>query len=267
MDGLIAFLFLIAAIWFFFRAFGGSGGPVRRDVWRALARRFEGAVDKSRWRGASGVRFRYAGSDVFVRQSARGRTVATDAWFDWPDSDLRLHIVSSSTSISSESVRGLRVFENPRDPFHWRFRVFANHTDRADGLLGETVKWQIEQLRQHFPNRGVEIRVANGRLLVRKRVLFHQLSALERFTKDAVRLYDQLLVSQADGIEIIATGTEPSGVIDCQICGQPIASDLVRCRRCGTPHHRECWEYNGACSVFGCLETVCVPARDGSIPG
>lgn len=40
----------------------------------------------------------------------------------------------------------------------------------------------------------------------------------------------------------------------CPICGVPIEAAKVACRRCGTPHHEECWKYFGACSMFACGE-------------
>jgi hypothetical protein len=34
-----------------------------------------------------------------------------------------------------------------------------------------------------------------------------------------------------------------------------IAEDVrVNCRRCGTPHHKDCWEFNGQCSTYACGE-------------
>ena len=42
---------------------------------------------------------------------------------------------------------------------------------------------------------------------------------------------------------------------ECQICGDPMVSDLVVCYRCDTPHHRECWKFNGKCSTFACGHT------------
>ena len=38
----------------------------------------------------------------------------------------------------------------------------------------------------------------------------------------------------------------------CQICGYPMNDDAVVCQTCETPHHKECWEYIGGCSTYGC---------------
>jgi len=41
--------------------------------------------------------------------------------------------------------------------------------------------------------------------------------------------------------------------LTCQICGSTIDLEhVVYCRKCGTPHHKDCWEYNLQCSTFGC---------------
>ncbi len=40
--------------------------------------------------------------------------------------------------------------------------------------------------------------------------------------------------------------------VTCQICGECIADKFVTCEKCQTPHHPDCWEYNGGCSIFGC---------------
>ena len=39
----------------------------------------------------------------------------------------------------------------------------------------------------------------------------------------------------------------------CPYCRAKMApSEMVQCPGCGTPHHRDCWEENLGCTVFGC---------------
>jgi hypothetical protein len=38
----------------------------------------------------------------------------------------------------------------------------------------------------------------------------------------------------------------------CPFCHADLAGQRTRCARCGTPHHVECWEDHGRCSVHGC---------------
>jgi len=54
-------------------------------------------------------------------------------------------------------------------------------------------------------------------------------------------------------VEVLVT--EPGAAcaeVVCRVCGDAIGETPLRCARCGTPHHRECWEYAGKCSIFGC---------------
>lgn len=49
------------------------------------------------------------------------------------------------------------------------------------------------------------------------------------------------------------TSTEPTAAC-CQVCGESLDSGrpVVRCLYCGTPHHRDCWNFVGTCSTFAC---------------
>ena len=38
----------------------------------------------------------------------------------------------------------------------------------------------------------------------------------------------------------------------CVVCRTELPPDPHLCPRCETPHHRDCWDYNGGCAVFGC---------------
>jgi hypothetical protein len=60
------------------------------------------------------------------------------------------------------------------------------------------------------------------------------------------------------GIDIVdEPGTTPDpldqGPPVCKVCLEAIdGGAIVVCSSCRTPHHRECWEYVGACSIYGC---------------
>jgi hypothetical protein len=55
-------------------------------------------------------------------------------------------------------------------------------------------------------------------------------------------------------VEILAV--RAAGDARCEVCGTELSKGrVVRCARCRTPHHEECWEFNGACSTFACGET------------
>ncbi len=49
----------------------------------------------------------------------------------------------------------------------------------------------------------------------------------------------------------MSTNSEPG---KCPYCLGNIgeSDERVRCPRCGSSHHRECWKANGKCAVYGC---------------
>ncbi len=53
----------------------------------------------------------------------------------------------------------------------------------------------------------------------------------------------------------------------CQICGDPIIDRKVWCVDCETLHHRDCFAWNGRCSVFGCtgMRFRSQPGRDPGV--
>ncbi len=51
---------------------------------------------------------------------------------------------------------------------------------------------------------------------------------------------------------VVVVTVAPGG--ECQICGTAMEERVVYCAKCKTPHHEECWMYNGACSTYGCRE-------------
>lgn len=43
----------------------------------------------------------------------------------------------------------------------------------------------------------------------------------------------------------------------CQTVIENLRNDMVICNKCGTPHHKDCWNENGKCTVYGCDSVEC----------
>jgi hypothetical protein len=42
-------------------------------------------------------------------------------------------------------------------------------------------------------------------------------------------------------------------VSKCPICGNAVGDEAIECAECMTPHHEDCWIYNGGmCAIYGC---------------
>lgn len=56
----------------------------------------------------------------------------------------------------------------------------------------------------------------------------------------------------ADTAEVELHSVEPEDAPPCAVCGDLVQAKVRRCPRCDTPHHPDCWDYQGGCAAFGC---------------
>jgi hypothetical protein len=154
--------------------------------------------------------------------------------------------------------RGLLAVEFDWEDFRRRWHVLAEDGEAARHVLSDGVRLAIEMLwRQPMPGE-MTISVTPGWLVVRK--VWHSPRGvdLENFVERACALLDQLNLAAAAGIEFVAG--EQAELIEtarCGVCGESLNSEIVICRRCNTPHHRECWQYGGGCATYGCGSREC----------
>jgi hypothetical protein len=127
------------------------------------------------------------------------------------------------------------------------------------------VRLAVQQL-DSFQTGGIgqelTISISPGWLVVRKVTAAPRGAVLEEFVQRVCSLADQLNLAAAAGIEFVA-GDEPQLLEDarCGVCGDGLVQDVVVCRRCNTPHHRDCWQYGGGCATYACGGRECfVPA-------
>jgi Prokaryotic RING finger family 1 len=108
---------------------------------------------------------------------------------------------------------------------------------------------------------GMLVSINPERMLVQvDRNLGQSSEALAQAVREALVIHDGLLDGvhrrMSQGIAIVdrpGAPDEDAGPPICKVCGEPIdAGDAVVCASCNTPHHRDCWEYVGACSIYGC---------------
>ena len=79
---------------------------------------------------------------------------------------------------------------------------------------------------------------------------------LWRWLKGAFRLLQAIPGFEEDApIQIPSVSRYSATEGECQVCGVTLGQGaVVRCRRCATPHHEDCWTYTGQCSTFACSE-------------
>lgn len=55
--------------------------------------------------------------------------------------------------------------------------------------------------------------------------------------------------------------------VPCQLCGVALEeAEALACGLCAAPHHKDCWEYAGLCSTYGCGGLRAIPYSRALVP-
>ena len=120
-------------------------------------------------------------------------------------------------------------------------RIFSE--DRRDQVIGS-----VERIgRLDVPT----IEITRDTLVVRVNGLLQREEDLHDLAMTATDFVGYLMrLGPDEGIAWVAGGEADPGI--CPVCAVPMESTVVRCDKCGTPHHEECWTYVGQCSTYAC---------------
>lgn len=154
------------------------------------------------------------------------------------------------------TIRPRGAFPGARvgDPaFEAAFAVKAPE-DLASRAFGDG---RIAAAMMRLPARRVtSVEVTGATLAVRIAANLQLEDDLVDLAENAGRLAEALIETPPGGVEWLeASGSWRRGV--CLVCGGVLASDVVRCVSCRTPHHAECWRWIGECATYACRERVC----------
>ncbi len=239
--------------------FGVGWGPQgRRRSFQLLTSRFGGAYQSGGVFRRPSVRFRYGPTWVSITAGPkRGTYKTTQAHLQWPDAKTDVRVETRSPwarSLSGHDMSGVPVGD---EDFTRRYQVMGHRVEEVRRLLSDGVRWQINKLCQTLDCPYVSFSIRNGRMIVESPAQLRRNEDLEQFTQLCLELFDQAMLTRSEGIEFLGRSDEAQPIEDpiCQICGEEIRAEMVFCRRCRTPHHLDCWQYNGCCSTYGCRET------------
>jgi hypothetical protein len=195
-------------------------------------------------------------------QIARTRVVAR---FGQGGIPFRLELAPSARPAPPQLPKGTRRLDLGNAGFGREFVVQANDADMARDFLSPQVRESLSALHQMAPIGGMLVSINPERMLVQvDRNLGFNGEALAAAVRHALNLHDGLMEGVTrrlkQGIAIVddpnAKNTEGDPPI-CKVCLEPITGGpTVVCAACNTPHHRDCWEYIGSCSIYGCSGKV-----------
>ena len=245
----------------------------RFRAYRQLAARYQGRYENRGMTDPPTVSFNHNGSTVRVGLAPqfpgqptypRTRVVARFA----RGLPFRLELAPVGRPSPAQLPKGTRPVRVGDAEFDRAFIVQANDPEMARDFLTAPVRWAVASLLRLGPPGGMLVSINPERMLVQvDRNLGASVDSLALGVHEALAIHDGLQSGVAsrlgEGVSIVDSGPaslEDSGPPVCKVCGEPISgTPKVFCTTCRTPHHRDCWEFIGACSVFGCRGKAATP--------
>ena len=238
----------------------------RFRAYRLLATNYRGRYENRGMSDPPTVSFTHNGSTVRVGLAPqfpgqptypRTRVVARFA----KGLPFRLELAPVGRPSPAQPPKGTRPVRVGDAEFDRAFIVQANDPEMARDFLTAPVRWAVANLMRLGPPGGMLVSINPERMLVQvDRNLGTSVDSLAQGVQEALTIHDGLQSGVAarlgEGVAIVAAGpasAEDAGPPICKVCGEPISGmPKVLCSTCRTPHHRDCWEFIGSCSVFGC---------------
>lgn len=238
-------------------------GSATEMAFRQYAGRVHGAFTTTGWLEGSRpvVQFRFRETPVRLESYAEHGFEYTSLTIPWPELDFACGIATHRFGISS-FLAGYRqqpvVIELPGGSKGEPGYAFGFDEPRLRRLIPAVTGRQLQQLEQWRGGTPVAVILAPPNVTVHKRTRLTTVGEVQEFVRQSVELFEHLRLQQPSEITF-ATSDEAQVIqqMRCQVCGESIEHELVVCRRCQSPHHRECWEYAGGCSIYGCGEKQC----------
>lgn len=146
----------------------------------------------------------------------------------------------------------------------FRDRFYAVTSDRARlvSLLSSPIQEKLLAISEDGLNVSLHIDYRSLRLTVKEKLT--DLDELEAHYGRCLAIVDELFTSCSfnpaltkassdSGLVIVEMKKElRDGEAICPVCGVAISQNAFVCNICGTPHHKECWDYSNQCSIYGC---------------
>jgi hypothetical protein len=248
--------------------FGTWMSGARFRAYRQLAARYHGRYESRGLSDPPTVSFSHNGSQVRVGlaptltgqadHNPRTRVVTRFA----RGIPFRLELAPAARPASLQPPKGTRPVNLAIPDFDTQFLIQANDAEMAREFLGTPIRKSILDLQQIVHSGGMLVSINPERLLLQiDRNLGQHAELLAWAVHHALIIHDGLLEGVHRqwnrGIDIVdrLADEDMSDHVapTCKVCGETItAGSVITCASCLTPHHRDCWEYVGACSIYGC---------------
>lgn len=181
----------------------------------------------------------------------------------------RLDLLPTDAPALRQAAKGMQPVRVGDREFDGAFAVRANDPDMARDFLDPGTRWAVQGLQRLVHPGGLSMAVSPERLLVQvDRDLSDDADALFAAVADTLTVHEGLRAGVrrriGEGVKVLEGDGLPDpeeGPPVCKVCGEAVAEGpAIVCEKCGAPHHRDCWEFVGWCSIYGCGGKVGRPA-------
>lgn len=224
------------------------------ETLRVVAERFPGmTVEKGGWLNTPKLRHFGSGWQAIVSffGGSKNSSPYTRVEFQLEKSVPVLKLTPQGFFSGVSKFFGAQDIEIGVPEFDSRYMIAAQPPEFARTFLDGGARRAVEGIRSFSDGLAIDVSGRSARVNLAKCLRDPQ--TICAYLNSTFGFVGLLTSARGDtGIQVISETTTGEGV--CQVCGQAIAADPVRCRKCRTPHHRECWTYLGGCSTFACGE-------------
>ena len=273
--GAVAILLALAAA-FLLYLFSVAAANKQNQKLELLAEKYGGEIEKSRHWGQAKIRFAHGGRPVVLSYQAQGdesRSYKTSLTIAWANRSLRCEIFPETPVSTLRKLIGMQDIEIGSPWFDDQFIITGNDEAAIKGLLTPATQYLIQQLYKLNTDKGwtqhLYLQISAGWLTVTKNGHLDTPAKVDPFIGLFLDLFDTAALVPPAGIEFINTLSTPHAdspdedAPHCIVCGEPLSTDLVSCRSCKTPHHRDCWQYFGGCATYACGGKQFAPKASG----
>lgn len=221
---------------------------------RSIADRWQGQAFDGGYFEYSHAELRIGGTIARLQYSSQGkRGTFTDLTIHFPDPAIRLVIYPQTIVDQMRKLLGMQDIEVGVPAFDDRFVIQGNNQDQIREYLTLPTQAALQQLAQSTHYFDLNLTLGGGTLRVSKRADLYKEMELRRFVESFEALFLALVAARSLGIEFLPKSA-PARILHshCQVCGEALQGSIVYCASCDTPHHLDCWQYFGSCSVYAC---------------
>ncbi len=239
---------------------------LRREKQRRLhrfaastAQQLGGSVSDVPLRLVPEIRFPFEGEQALIRLNRDRQAGGTVVEYELPTTQARI-LTLRPCGVLGRLIRFFRinVVETGDPGFDREWTVESNDAGFVQRFPDAEARAQARAIAAWVAPEPVTVSLAARRLKVETSRSFLQQPTLVPFVEACNQFARLVLVAlghapaSAQAIRFVEAPDASPAIGACQVCGDPVETDRVLCKRCRTPHHRECWEYLGGCSTFGC---------------